>query len=191
MIRNLCLIGLPTAGKSTIGKLLKTHLNMKLIDSDEVIKQTYNSELKDIIDKYGHERFLDIEMETILGFKHQNTILSTGGSVIYREKSMNHIKDTLRNDVYHLFISNDEFKKRMKDTKERGVVIKDNQSLDELYKERIKLYDDQCDYIINANREVNLNTFKPYNYWKQSLPPFIIYTNKHKYGNSSYPCPPL
>lgn len=191
MIRNLCLIGLPTAGKSTIGKLLKTHLNMKLIDSDEVIKQTYNSELKDIIDKYGHERFLDIEMETILGFKHQNTILSTGGSVIYREKSMNHIKDTLRNDVYHLFITKGEFKKRMKDTKERGVVIKDNQSLDELYKERIKLYDDQCDYIINANRDINLNTFKPYNYWKQSLPPFIIYTNKHKYGNSSYPCPPL
>jgi len=191
MIRNLCLIGLPTAGKSTIGKLLKTHLNMKLIDSDEVIKQTYNSELKDIIDKYGHERFLDIEMETILGFKHQNTILSTGGSVIYREKSMNHIKDTLRNDVYHLFITKGEFKKRMKDTKERGVIIKDNQSLDELYKERIKLYDDQCDYIINANRDINLNTFKPYNYWKQSLPPFIIYTNKHKYGNSSYPCPPL
>lgn len=191
MLRNLCLIGLPTAGKSTIGKQLKTHLNMKLIDTDDIIKQTYNSELKDIIDKYGHERFLDIEMEAILGLKHKNTILSTGGSVIYREKSMDHIKDVLKHDVYHLFITNNEFKKRMKDTKERGVVIKEDQSLDKLYKERIRLYDDQCDYVINVTKQVDLNVFKPYEYWNRPTQPHIMYTNKHKYGNSSYPCPPL
>ena len=193
MIRNICLIGLPTAGKTTIGKKLFQHLNMGFIDTDELIKQKYNSELPDLISKYGRERFLDIEMETITSLKHTNVVLATGGSVIYREKSMDHLKSVLKNDMYHLFISKNEFKKRMKQSPLRGIISDPGQSLDDLYNERLRLYDDQCDYIINVNQTVNLNLnlFKTYEYWKQSTPPFIMYMNKHKFGNSSYPCPPL
>jgi len=191
MIRNICLIRLPTAGKTTRGKKLFEHLNKGFIDTDELIKQKYNSELPDLINKYGHERFLDIEMETITGLNYKNVVLSTGGSVVYREKTMDHIKSFLRNDVYHLFISKSEFKKRMKSSPLRGVISKPDQSLDDLYNERLRLYDDYCDYIVNVNDNVNLNSFNTYEYWNRGIGPGIMYTNKHKYGDSSYTCPPL
>lgn len=191
MIRNICLIGLPTAGKTTLGKKLFQHLKMGFIDTDELIKQKYDSELPDLISKYGQERFLDIEMETITSLKHENVVLSTGGSVIYREKSMDHLKSVLRSDMYHLFINKNEFKKRMSQSPLRGVISNPDQSLDELYNERLRLYDSHSDYIVNVNGSVNLDTFKPYDYWSTDKSPIIMYTNKHKYGDSSYPCPPL
>lgn len=191
MIRNICLIGLPTAGKSTIGKQLFQYLQKGFIDTDNLICQAYNKELPEIISKYGNERFLDIEKEVILSLNHENVVLATGGSVIYRPESMNHIKQTLKCDVYHLCLSKKEFLQRINNPKNRGVISKDDQSMTELYNERMSLYDKHCDYIINSNKEVDLDLFKPYEYWRQPKQPYIMYTNKHKYGNSSYPCPQL
>ena len=73
----------------------------------------------------------------------------------------------------------------------RGIIMNDYKDLNDMYNTRLRLYDDYADYIINSNGEVNLNLFKPYNYWKQSLPPFIVYTNKNSFGQSSPLCPPL
>ena len=190
-LRNICLIGLPTAGKTTLGKKLFQHLNKGFIDTDSIIKTRYGLPLPELIKKHGESEFLKIEEETILSLDHKNVVLATGGSAIYSEKSMEHIRSHLRCDVYHLFITKQEFTKRMNNPSNRGVIMNDYKNLREMYNTRLRLYDDYADYIINTNGEVNLNLFKPYNYWKQSLPPFIVYTNKHKYGQSSYPCPPL
>ena len=190
-LRNICLIGLPSAGKTTIGKKLYKHLNKGFIDTDTDIKTRYGLPLPELIKKHGEKEFLKMEEETILSLDHQNVVLATGGSAIYSKKSIDHIRSHLKCDVYHLFITKQEFTKRMDNPANRGVIMNDYKGLAELYNERLRLYDDSADYIINANGEVNLNLFKPYNYWKQSLPPFIVYTNKNSYGQSSSPCPPL
>ena len=87
-------------------------------------------------------------------------------------------------------ITKQEFNKRMDDPANRGVIMNDYKDLNEMYNTRLRLYDDYADYIINANRDINLDSFKPYEYWSEKSP-MIMYTNKHKYGQSSYPCPPL
>ena len=190
-LHNICLIGLPTAGKSTLGKKLFQHLNKGFIDTDNIIQKRFSKPLPDLIKEHGEKKFLEMEEETILSLDHKNVVLATGGSAVYSEKSMEHIRSHLRCDVYHIFISKQEFTKRMDNPDNRGVIMKNYKDLNDMYNTRLRLYDDYADYIINANGEVNLNQFKPYNYWKQSLPPFIVYTNKHKYGQSSSPCPPL
>lgn len=189
-LRNICLIGLPTAGKTTLGKKLFQHLNKGFIDTDNIIKTRYGLPLPELIKKHGEKEFLKMEEKAILSLDHQNVVLATGGSAIYSEKSMEHIRSHLRCDVYHLFITKQEFNKRMDNPANRGVIMNDYKDLNEMYNTRLRLYDDYADYIINANRDINLDSFKPYEYWSQKNP-MIMYVNKHKYGQSSYPCPPL
>ena len=189
-LRNICLIGLPTAGKSTLGKKLYQHLNKGFIDTDNIIQQRFSQPLPDLIKEHGEKKFLEMEEETILSLDHTNVVLATGGSAVYSEKSMDHIRSHLRCDIYHLFITKQEFTKRMDNPANRGVIMNDYKDLNNLYKTRLRLYDEYADYIINANGEVNLDSFKPYEY-RSKKSPIIMYTNMHKYGQSSHPCPPL
>ena len=194
MFRNICLIGLPTAGKTRIGKLLFQHLNMGFIDTDDLIRQKYNRELPELITQFGNKGFLDMETEVIQSLNHQNVVLATGGSVIHREESMNHIKNVLKSDVYHLFLSKKVFLERMNKSKgkEKEIIINKDQSLTDLYNERMKLYDDHSDFIIKACDKINLDSFKPYDYWSQPKEPMIMYTNKDRYTNvGSGRCPSL
>ena len=184
MFRNICLIGLPTAGKTRIGKLLFHHLNMGFIDTNDLMRQKYNREIPEMITQFGNKGFLDMETEIIQSLNHQNVVLATGGSVIHREKSMDHIKNVLKADVYHLFLSKKVFLERMNKSKEKEIIINKDQSLTDLYNERMKLYDDHSDFIIKACDKINLDSFKPYDYWAGptvTKEPIIMYTNKDKY----------
>ena len=198
MFRNICLIGLPTAGKTRVGKLLFQHLNMGFIDTDDLIRQKYNRELPELITQFGNKGFLDMETEVIQSLNHQNVVLSTGGSVIHREKSMDHIKNVLKSDVYHLFLSKRIFLERMNKSKEKEIIINKDQSLTDLYNERMVQYDVHSDFIIKACDKVHLDSFKPYDYWsptegaKGEKEPIIMYTNKDKHSNTgSRFSPPL
>ena len=199
MFRNMCLIGLPTAGKTRIGKLLFQHLNMGFIDTDDLIRQKYNRELPELITQFGNKGFLDMETEIIQSLNHQNVVLATGGSVIHRDKSMDHIKNVLKADVYHLFLSKKVFLERMNKSKGQEkaneIIINKDQSLTDLYNERMKLYDDHSDFIIKACDKINLDSFKSYDYWSGptgTKEPMIMYTNKDRYTNvGSGRCPPI
>ena len=193
MFRNICLIGLPTAGQTRIGRLLFHHLNMGFIDTNDLMRQKYNREIPEMITQFGNKGFLDMETEIIQSLNHQNVVLATGGSVIHREESMNHIKNVLKADVYHLFLSKKVFLERMNKSKEKEIIMKKGQSLTDLYNERMKLYDDHSDFIIKACNKINLNSFRSYDYWAaQPKEPIIMYTNKGKYTDlSSRPCPSI
>ena len=122
-------------------------------------------------------------------------------NMVHRLFSMNHIKNVLKADVYHLFLSKKVFLERMNKSKEKEIIINKDQSLTDLYNERMRLYDDHSDFIIKACDKINLDSFKPYDYWSgdlafhgRSLPkePMIMYTNKGTYTNlSSRPSPSL
>ena len=111
--------------------------------------------------------------------------------MIHREESMNHIKNVLKADVYHLFLSKKVFLERMNKSKGKEkekaneIIINKDQTLTDLYNERMKLYDTHSDFIIKACDKINLDSFKPYDYWSQPKEPMIMYTNKDTYTNLS------
>ena len=160
MFRNICLIGLPHSGKTIIGKKLYKHLNKGFVDTDDIIRSKYKTDLYTIISKYGRSKFLEIEQDVITSLKFDNMVISTGGSVIYEPESMKHLKEDLDSEVYHLFLSKKEFLSRTRDLTRRGVIIEQGQSKLDLYNERIPLYDKYSDKTISACRDINLDLFR-------------------------------
>ena len=160
MFRNICLIGLPHSGKTIIGKKLYKHLHKGFVDTDDIIRSKYKTDLYTIISKYGRSKFLEIEQDVITSLKFDNMVISTGGSVIYEPESMKHLKEDLDSEVYHLFLSKKEFLSRTSDLTRRGVIIEQGQSKLDLYNERIPLYDKYSDKTISACRDINLDLFR-------------------------------
>lgn len=160
MFRNICLIGLPHSGKTIIGKKLYKHLHKGFVDTDDIIRSKYKTDLYTIISKYGRSKFLEIEQDIITSLKFDNMVISTGGSVIYEPESMKHLKEDLDSEVYHLFLSKKEFLSRTSDLTRRGVIIEQGQSKLDLYNERIPLYDKYSDKTISACRDINLDLFR-------------------------------
>ncbi len=85
---NVVLIGMPSSGKSTLGKILAEKLRMKLIDIDSVIEQKAGMRIPKIFDKYGEKVFRDMESESIVeACKEKGCIIVTGGGAIEREEN--------------------------------------------------------------------------------------------------------
>lgn len=161
--KNICFIGMPYAGKSYLGNKCYKLYSKGFIDTDNLIKSRYNLELHDLINKVGQLNFLNIENKIIKTIMCKNTIISTGGSVIYNKSSIDHIKKNLNADIYHLHISYDEFLNRCNNLDKRGLININNKSLKDLYNERMILYNLYSDYTINAeNLDINeiINSLK-------------------------------
>lgn len=96
MKKNIVLIGMSGAGKTTVGLALSYKLKMAFVDMDAYIEKKYSMNISDIFAKYGEERFREIETETAeyLGEKYNNTIISTGGGVVLKNENMEHLKKT-------------------------------------------------------------------------------------------------
>ena len=89
---NLILIGMPGAGKSTVGVILAKTLAMDFVDGDlEICKETGKT-LQEILDNEGKEAFLDIENRVICGLNPHHTVVATGGSVPLEPEAMGHMK---------------------------------------------------------------------------------------------------
>ena len=89
---NIILIGMPGAGKSTLGVLLAKAMGKLFVDTDIIIQQKTKRLLQDIIDNDGTDAFLKLEEEILLSVDEKNTVIATGGSAIYSEKAMEHFR---------------------------------------------------------------------------------------------------
>ncbi|MCX7748908.1 MAG: shikimate kinase [Clostridia bacterium] len=145
---NIILIGMPGAGKSTIGVLLAKALGMPFTDTDLLIQQNENRLLQDIINKDGMDTFLEAEERSILRLQAEGTVIATGGSVVYREKSMNHLKKSGK--VFYLKLECDEIERRIMNITTRGIAMGACQDLKCLYNERIPLYEKYADELIDC-----------------------------------------
>ena len=143
---NIVLIGMPASGKSTVGVILAKVLGKKFIDTDLVIQLREDALLADIIKEKGVEGFMKSEEEAILSVGENNTMIATGGSAVYGEKAMEHLREN--GTVIYLKVEKDELFKRLKNIKERGVVLKPNETLEEMYDNRSVLYEKYADIII-------------------------------------------
>ena len=144
--KNIVLIGMPSAGKSTIGQILAARLQMAFTDTDTVIKEREKKELKDIVNSQGHEVFLQIQEKAILGLDLTNHVIATGGSVVYGEASMRHLK--ANSLVVYLEVEFEEVEQRV--AVGRRFARRKEQSLLELYNERVPLYKKYADITVNS-----------------------------------------
>lgn len=147
-MKNIVLIGVPGAGKSTIGVILAKTLGMKFVDTDIVIQEQTGRLLQEIIDKDGYEAFLKREEDAILSLNGYHTVIATGGSAVYSNQAMEHLKS--EGIIVYLNISCDEMVKRLNNIKTRGIVLIAGQSIRDLYNQRIPLYETYADIRIDC-----------------------------------------
>lgn len=147
---NITLIGMPASGKSTVGVILAKILGRNFIDTDLVIQQKESELLCDIIKNRGVEGFLAAEEEAVLSISTSNTVIATGGSVVYSEAGMNYLKSIGK--VVYLKVDKEDLFARLHNIRQRGVVLKPGETLDEMFDSRSTLYEKYADYIIDETR---------------------------------------
>ena len=148
---NIVLIGMPGVGKSTLGVLLAKHLAYDFIDTDLLIQNYCEMNLQDYIDKFGAHAFRDLETKILTELECEHSIISTGGSAIYSEEGMTHLKTIA--DVVYLKCSLADLEKNITNFEDRGLVMKDRpaSTLGELFDERLPYYSNWSDLTIELS----------------------------------------
>ena len=147
MKENIVLIGMPASGKSTVGVILAKVLGMDFADTDLLIQKKAGRKLPEIIEEDGLDGFMRLEEEVCSSVNLKNAVIATGGSVVYGEQAMDHLKDIGK--VIYLEIDYETLEQRLHHMKQRGVVLKPGQTKRELYDERVQLYKKYADVIIS------------------------------------------
>lgn len=147
-MKNIVLIGMPGAGKSTIGVLLAKSVLFSFVDTDLTIQSQQSMSLCEIIEKVGTDGFLQIEDDIISQCEFSNSVIATGGSAVYGENAMQKLKEN--GTVIYLELSVSELEKRLGDIRARGVAMPKGNTIAELYTEREPLYRKYADITVNC-----------------------------------------
>lgn len=163
---NLILIGMPGSGKSTAGVLAAKILCKSFLDADLIIQEREHQALQAIINQRGAEAFLRCEEEALCSIHTDNTVIATGGSAVYSQKGMEHLKKN--GIVAYLSLSYEEMLRRIPNLENRGVVLRHGSTLKEMYEERLPLYEAAADITINCEQNsVELTVQSLMEQWKK------------------------
>ncbi len=146
---NIILIGMPGAGKSTAGVILAKKTSRDFIDTDVLIQVSKGRSLQDIVDKDGYMDLRRIEEEVLLDLHCDNHVIATGGSAVYSGPAMQHLKSD--GVVVFLDVELPVLKNRIKDYDKRGLAKHPDQSLEDLFEERLVLYKKYADVTIDCS----------------------------------------
>ncbi len=146
-MKNIIFIGMPASGKSTVGVVVAKRLGYEFIDTDLLIQKQEKKLLKEIIAEVGNDGFLEIENQVNREVEAEKAVISPGGSVVYCKEAMEHYKEI--GTIVYLKVPFKTINKRISNAKNRGVVLKDGQTLYDLYKERTQLFEQYADYIVS------------------------------------------
>ena len=155
-MKNIILIGMPACGKSVTGVILAKSLKMNFIDADLLIQERAGKSLQDIINADGIETFKSIEEEVLNVINVKNTVIATGGSAVYYDSAMRHLKEN--GVVVYIEASLATIKKRLKNIRTRGVAMEKGQTIDSLYEMRVPLYEKYADCTVRSHRYRAENT---------------------------------
>lgn len=150
-MENIVLIGMPGVGKSTVGVILAKELGYQFIDADLLIQKQEKRLLREIIAQEGVDGFIQIENQVNASIETNRTVIATGGSVVYGREAMEHLKKI--STVVYLKLSYQALKKRLGNLKNRGVVLREGQTLWDLYEERVVLYEKYADIVIDEENK--------------------------------------
>lgn len=147
-MNNLILIGMPGAGKSTIGVLLAKSMLMRFVDTDLIIQNRFGKSLCEIISADGKDKFIQIENDTIAAESFSNSVIATGGSAVFGKAAMESLKKS--GTIIYLKLPVNEIEKRLSNIKTRGVVMDEGETVAELYNERYRLYEKYADITVEC-----------------------------------------
>ncbi len=150
-MNNIILIGMPASGKSTVGVVVAKRLGYEFVDTDLLIQKQEKRLLKEIIAQEGNDGFLKIENQVNRDLQVEKAVISPGGSVVYCEEAMEHYKEI--GTVVYLRVPFEEINRRISNAKNRGVVLKDGQTLKNLYDERVQLFEKYADLIVEEGND--------------------------------------
>lgn len=143
---NLIFIGMPAVGKSTVGVVVAKRLGKSFVDVDLVMQEQEKKLLREIIADVGEDGFLAVENRVNAGIEAENSVISPGGSVIYCEEAMRHYKEI--GIIVYLKASYQTIRRRIRNPRKRGVVLREGQTLRDLYHERIRYFEKYADITV-------------------------------------------
>lgn len=143
---NLILIGMPASGKSTVGVILAKVIGYDFIDSDLLIQRREGMRLPEIISEKGIDGFLEVENRVNASIAASRSVIATGGSAVYGVEAMQHLRGL--GAVIYLQVDYETIRKRLHNIQQRGVVLREGQTLRDLYTERCALYEKYADLIV-------------------------------------------
>lgn len=147
--RNIVLIGMPGAGKSTVGVLLAKHLGLGFVDTDILIQERAGRRLQEIVDSGGHRELRRREEEAILGIEARGTVIATGGSAVYSARAMEHLARL--GTLVYLRAGLELLESRIDDYDRRGIANPAGQSFAEIFAERAPLYERHADITVDVD----------------------------------------
>lgn len=148
MKNNLILVGMPGSGKSTCGVLAAKALCKSFIDTDLLIQAEEGTSLQTIINSKGNDYFAKVEEKVLSNLQAENSIISTGGSAIYYEEALNHLKEN--GMIVYLRVSYNQMMKRIKNMRSRGILLKNGQTIKDMFMARECLYELNADCVIDC-----------------------------------------
>ena len=148
---SIVLIGMPGAGKSSIGSKLAAKLGSVFIDTDDAIKASEKLSLQTIIDRRGYLHFRAIEERVLLSLELDKHLVATGGSAVYSSAGMQHLKSQAI--IVYLDVPNDELKIRITNMHNRGIACRKGETLEDIHRERDPLYRRYADVTIDCSKQ--------------------------------------
>ena len=145
----ITLVGMAGSGKTTVGKALAAKLDWVQVDVDHVIEAAYGTRLQDVADSMSKEEFLDMEADIICKLNTQRTVLSPGGSAVYRQRAVDYLRSL--GPIVFLDVPTPTILYRISLNPERGIAIAPGQTIEDLIAERAALYDAAADFHLNAD----------------------------------------
>ena len=152
-MKNIILIGMPACGKSSVGVILAKTAAMSFVDTDLLLQEKEGRKLQYIIDDQGMDEFLKIEERILSSVNAENAVISTGGSAVYSEGAMAHLKSV--GTVVYLKLSLSEIDRRLKNIKTRGIAFGPGENLQTLYEKRVPVYEAWADKTVTADPRHN------------------------------------
>jgi shikimate kinase len=146
---NLILIGMPGAGKSTVGVILAKQASLNFVDTDVFIQTSQGRSLQDIVDSDGYELLRKIEEEVLLGLSVHNCVVATGGSAVYSNSAMLHLKSG--GMAIFLDVDMPTLESRIHDYSTRGLAKRADQDFADMFQERFTLYTQYADITIKCS----------------------------------------
>ena len=145
----ISLIGMPGSGKSTVGKVLAERLALQLVDADGLIEAQEEQTLQQIMDGRGNSVFRAIEEQVLTDMALFPSVISTGGSVVYSEKIMARL--AAASTVVYLRAQLSTIEYRVSLAPERGIASDGDQTLQDLYEERVPLYERYANIVVDCD----------------------------------------
>lgn len=147
-MKNITLIGMPGAGKSTIGVILAKSLLFDFIDTDLIIQKKTGKSLCELLSEKGTDGFLRLENDIICAESFSKAVIATGGSAVFGKEAMKKLREC--STVIFLDVPVTELEKRLSNIHTRGVAMKEGTTIKELYEERFPYYRKYADVVIDC-----------------------------------------